>query len=179
MKKLIGLVTWASGTRRQIPLFLGMAACTSLFLLARKYGYPVKPLDGYFLGYTPGEVTTFLKVTTAESKSVYRMVSGTLDMVYPVVYGLFFAGAIGRSWGIGRWWLWGLAFAGAGFDVGENSSVIVLLGYAPTDAPELLCRFASGMTISKWLCVDAALLLTLTGWIKLGVGRLFGGKKGE
>lgn len=179
MKRLIEMVAWASETRRQIPLFLGMTACTSLFLLARKYGYPVKPLDGYFLGYAPGEVTTFLTVTTAESKAVYRLISGTLDMVYPAVYGLFFAGAIGRTWGIGRWWLWGLAFVGAVFDVGENSSVIAILGYSAQSVPEWLCRFASTMTISKWLFVDAALLLTLAGWLKQGFGRFFGEQKTE
>jgi hypothetical protein len=179
MKNLIRLVTWVSGTWRQIPLFLGMAACTGLFLVARRYGYPIKPLDGYFFGYSPDEVATFLTVTTAEAKSFYRLISGTLDMVYPVVYGLFFAGALARTWGIERWWLWGLAFVAAACDVGENSCVIAILGFAPQSVPESLCRVASKLTVLKWAFVDVALLLTLAGWVKQGIGRFSGrGKSG-
>lgn len=176
---LIRLVTWASGTWRQIPLFLGMVVCTGLFLVARTYGYPVKPLDGYFFGYGPVEVAVFLKVTTAEAKSCYRLISGTLDMVYPAVYGMFFAGAIARTWGIDRWWLWGLAFVGAAFDVGENSCVIVILGYAAAAVPVWLCRVSSAMTVLKWFFVDVALLLTLTGWVKLGLKRFPVARKPE
>lgn len=179
MKTLSELVTWASESRRQIPLFLGMTVCTVLFLVARSYGYPIKPLDGYFFGYSPDEVATFLKVTNAEAKSVYRLISGTLDMVYPAVYGLFFAGAIGQTWGIRRWWLWGLAFVGAACDVGENSCVIAILGYAPQSVPESLCRVASVMTVLKWAFVDIALLLTLGGWVKQGISRFSGGRKPE
>ncbi len=176
MKNLIRLVSWASGTWRQIPLFLGMTACTGLFLMARTYGYPIKPLDGYFFGYGPDEVVTFLKVTTAGSKSFYRLISGTLDMVYPAVYGLFFAGAIARAWEIRRWWLWGLALVGAVCDVGENSCVIAILGFAAEAVPPWLCRVSSALTVLKWFFVDVALLLTLAGWFKLGVQRFFEGR---
>jgi hypothetical protein len=120
------------------------------------------------LFYTPEKVYGLIDSYSPEVRSSYRLFEMTGDIIYPIVYTLFFSLAIT--------WLFKRGFAGNSnmhkynvvpfggwlFDLLENICIVTLLSIYPS-TPVFLASIAGIFTLVKWLFAGATILLLLTG----------------
>lgn len=127
----------------------------------------VGPID-LQLFYTPEKVYSMIAAYGEAGRASYRTVELTIDIIYPVVYTLFFALLIT--------WLFQRGFApdsrmqslnvvplGAWlFDLFENLGIVSMLSIYPS-TPAMLAWITAIFTLVKWLFAGATIILILIG----------------
>lgn len=120
------------------------------------------------LFYTPEKVYGMIAAYSPEVRASYRLFEMTGDIIYPIVYTLFFSLAIT--------WLFQRGFAGNSpmqkynvipfggwlFDLFENLCIVAMLSVYPS-TPALLAWISAIFTLVKWLFAISSILLLLTG----------------
>ncbi len=138
----------------------------------------IGPID-LQLFYTPEKVYSMVAAYGSTGRASYRVTELTADIVYPIVYTLFFALLIT--------WLFQRGFAadsrmqkmnvvplgGWLFDLLENLCIITMLSIHPS-TPAILAWVATLFTLVKWLFAGATIILILIG---LGMALRNGFKK--
>lgn len=119
------------------------------------------PLDTR-LTYTQAEVRAVIAPLTPAQRSAAAWGHLTVDVLYPLVYGLLLALLLLRAWPSRRLWL--LAFAVVLADLAENALLAALYWGYPARLG--LTPFAAAATATKWALVGAAVLTVLAGAIR-------------
>ena len=130
----------------------------------------VGPIDLQIF-FTPEKAYGMVASYSPEVRAAYRFFELTGDIIYPIVYTLFFALAIT--------WLFQRGFSGdsdmrrynvlpfgAGFiDLFENLCIVAMLSVYPS-TPAALAWIATIFTLIKWLFVILTAILLLYGLVK-------------
>lgn len=126
------------------------------------------PIDLQFF-YTPEKVYSMIASYGDATRAMYRTFELTGDIVYPVVYTLFFSLLIT--------WLFQRGFAANSrlqklnvvpfgawlFDLLENLGIVTMLSLYPA-TPAVIAWLATIFTVIKWSFAGASLVLVLTGF---------------
>jgi hypothetical protein len=129
----------------------------------------IGPID-LQLFYTPEKVYSMVAAYGEAGRASYRAVELTFDIIYPIVYTLFFALLVT--------WLFQRGFArdsrmqklnvvplGAWlFDLLENIGIVSMLSIYPS-TPAALAWSAVLFTLVKWLFAAATIVLVLIGFV--------------
>lgn len=134
------------------------------------------PIDLQFF-YTPEKVYSMVASYGDTGRAGYRAFELTGDIVYPIVYTLFFALLI--TWLFQRGFapenrmqkLNVIPFGAWLFDLFENLSIVGMLSVYPA-TPAALAWAAAGFTLFKWLFAGLTLLLILIGFALALMNRL-------
>lgn len=151
--------------RWPVVLALALASLFWMSLLAQVGNPPEQPsataLDLRW-GYTPAEVEQAMAPLSPARRAQAARAHLTLDVAYPLTYGLLFALLLARLWSQHRWWL--LAPAMVLADLTEN----VLLAALYRGYPQRLTwvPWASLATRLKWSLVGLVFLLLLAGTLR-------------
>ena len=117
--------------------------------------------------YTPDQAAALfgaLDRLDPRARAVYAWTEVTIDLIFPMAYGLLLALVLLRLFGNGRpFYLFPIA--GAVADVFENLS-IALLAATYDGAPSSWTRVAAAFTLLKSVLILAALLATVYGTIR-------------
>ncbi len=125
------------------------------------------PLDLMFF-YTPDKAYSMIASYGDQGRAAYRTGELTLDIIYPIVYTLFFSLLI--TWLFRR----GLdpksrlqrlnvvPFGALAFDLLENACIVAMLSLYPS-TPAGLAWTAAVFTMTKWLYAGAGMVLILIG----------------
>jgi hypothetical protein len=119
---------------------------------------------------TPAEIFAMIERYGEYNRQFYRTVELTVDIIYPIIYLLFFGLLIS--------WLFQRGFSSNSpmrklnimplgawfFDLLENISIAILLSVFPSQPTALAWIFILVSTI-KWLFVGATILLVLVGFV--------------
>jgi len=139
-------------------------------------GPDAKVLDLRF-GFSPGEANQFLALIGPEGRSFYQMLELTLDLVYPLVYGLFLGALLLLVWRKvlpeKSPWL-GLSLlpvATAVFDYLENINIVLLIRRFP-DQADTLANLASVFGAAKWVLFGLSVAVLLIGLLFWGIRTL-------
>lgn len=130
----------------------------------------VGPIDLQFF-YTPDKVYSMVESYGDAGRANYRLFELTGDILYPIVYTLFFSLAI--TWLFQRGFASNSAmqkynvvpFGGWLFDLLENLGIVTMLSIFPS-TPALLAWVTAIFTLIKWLFAIASGVLLLTGLVK-------------
>ncbi len=129
----------------------------------------IGPIDLQFF-YTPEKVYSMITAYGDAGRASYRITELTADIIYPIVYTLFFALLI--TWLFQR----GLPadsqmqkmnvvpLGGWLFDLLENLCIITMLSIHPS-TPAVLAWVAALFTLAKWLFAGATIILILIGLV--------------
>ena len=126
------------------------------------------------LFYTPEKVYGMIASYGDEVRASYRIFELTGDILYPIVYTLFFSLLIT--------WLFQRGFASNSnmqkynvvpfgmwfFDLLENIGIVTMLSVYPS-TPAIVAWLSAVFTLAKWLFAGASLILILTGLVKAGM----------
>jgi len=148
--------------------FVGFIMPIAAALMKGDAGGP-GPIDLQFF-YTPAKVYGMIEAYGEYTRAFYRNVELTVDIIYPIVYTLFFSLLIT--------WLFKRGFAenstmqilnvvpfGAWlFDLLEN--IVSMLSVYPS-TPAALAWVTTLFTMIKWLFAGASMILVLIGLMKL------------
>ena len=104
----------------------------------------VGPIDLQFF-YTPDKVYSMVSAYGEAGRASYRIFELTGDIIYPIVYTLFFS--------LFTTWL---------FDLLENLGIVSMLSIYPS-TPAWLAWVSSIFTVIKWLFAGASIILLLIG----------------
>lgn len=96
--------------------------------------------------YSPDEAFQRLNVYGEEGRKLYLIAEWTGDLIYPLIYSLFFSGILYRLGG-GEWAL--LSVYSATIDWLENAAITVMLLLFPTFY-EGVAHIAGFLTVAKW-----------------------------
>jgi len=135
----------------------------------------VSPIDLQFF-YTPEKVYGMVASYNPEVRVAYRFFELTGDLIYPIVYTLFFALAI--SWLFQRGFpsdsvmhKYNVVPFGAWlFDLFENLCIVAMLSVYPS-TPATLAWISTIFTMVKWLFVIPTALLLLYGLIRAAMNK--------
>lgn len=127
------------------------------------------PLDLQFF-YTPAKAYEMVASYGEYGRAFYRSVELTADILYPIVYTLFFSLLI--SWLFQRGFPAGstmqrlnvVPFGGWLFDLLENLGIVAMLSIFPS-TPAALAWLTALFTAVKWLFAGASILLVLVGLV--------------
>lgn len=139
-------------------------------------GPDAKVLDLRF-GFSPGEANHFLELIGPEGRSFYQMLELTLDLVYPVVYGLFLGALLLLIWRKvlpekSPWLRLSLIpVVTAVFDYLENINIVLLIRRFP-DKADTLANLASFFGAGKWVLFGLSVAVVLTGLLFWGIRTL-------
>lgn len=111
------------------------------------------------LAYTAADVQAALGALTPAQRSAAALGHLTLDGLYPLIYGLFFALLLIRLWPAKPWWR--LAFLMIAADWLENVFLAALYRLYPRGMG--LVPWASAATTFKWALIGLATVLALAG----------------
>ncbi len=122
------------------------------------------------LFYTPDQVYSMAASYGEEGRASYRAFELTGDIIYPIVYTLFFA--LFLTWLFQRGFpsdskmqkLNVVPFGGWLFDLLENLGIVAMLSVYPS-TPAALAWLAAIFTFIKWLFAGATLILILIGFV--------------
>lgn len=165
------LQRWA--TSRNVLLFLVLFLLFEVVILPiagtklMSYSGGLGPLD-LTLGLSPAETYARLAAFTADGRLTYLLIELTADLVFPLVYGLFFSLAIGlvyqRSFAPASAMqrLIAVPFLATLCDYLENVGIVLMLLFYPQElgAVALLVR---PLTLLKWLFTILSAVLLLVG----------------
>lgn len=160
-------------------LVLGLLAVWILFNAAIMPGQQKKieagsggtgPID-LQLFYTPEKVYVMIASYSPEVRASYRLFETTGDIIYPIVYTLFFSLAI--TWFFQRGFASNskmnnyniVPFGALLFDLLENIGIITMLSIFPS-TPAALAWISTTFTSVKWLFAGASIILLLIGLVK-------------
>lgn len=128
------------------------------------------------LFYTPEKVYGMIEAYSPEVRASYRLFEMTGDIIYPIVYTLFFSLAVT--------WLFQRGFASSSnmqkynvvpfgawlFDLLENICIITMLSIYPS-TPPALAWISAVFTLVKWLFAGITVILILLGLVKAALNR--------
>lgn len=132
-------------------------------------GYPESTFDGHTYGVSPDDIARILKNFDAHQRlDQYLRQETALDLLYPAIYGLFFAVAIVRLRPKGWHWLVAIPYAAAIFDYCENVQFIALVlcyraGHAVSPALAITASIASHL---KWAFLVLLIPALLVAWVR-------------
>jgi hypothetical protein len=138
----------------------------------------VGPFDLLF-GFSPEQAQSMLAAYGPQGRVTYALVDASLDVIYPIVYTLFFSLAItflfryafGEGSPLLRAQL--LPFGAIVFDYLENIAVITMLFTFPAVSPTVVAA-ASAVNRLKWLFAGASIIAVLIGLVAALVKRARG-----
>jgi len=123
------------------------------------------------LFYTPDKVYGMIEAYGEETRASYRLFEMTGDIIYPIVYTLFFSLFI--TWSFQRGFpsnsgmqkLNVVPFGSWLFDLLENICIVIMISIYPS-TPAALAWLSAIFTLIKWLFAGATIILILTGLVK-------------
>ena len=129
----------------------------------------VGPID-LQLFYTPEKVYGMIEAYSPEVRTSYRLFEMTGDILYPIVYTLFFSLTI--TWLFQRGFASNsnmqkynvVPFGALVIDLLENTGIITMLSVYPS-TPALLAWASAVFTLVKWLFAGITLVLILIGLV--------------
>jgi hypothetical protein len=133
------------------------------------------PIDLLFF-YTPDKAYSMIESYGDAGRASYRTFELTGDIIYPIVYTLFFSLAI--TWAFQRGFpadsniqKYNIVPFGAWlFDLFENLCIVAMLSIYPS-TPAILAWTATVFTMLKWLFVIPTVLLLLYGYVRAGMNK--------
>ena len=133
------------------------------------------PLD-LTLGLSPADTYQRLTDYGPNGRPFYLLIEVTADLLFPITYGLFFSLTLaliyGRAYpaasGMHRWIV--VPLAGMVFDFLENIGIISMLLAYPAQL-DIVAVFTRVMTLLKWGCTLAAVVLIVVGVVALVMRR--------
>lgn len=133
------------------------------------------PIDLQFF-YTPEKVYGMVASYGEELRASYRIFELTGDIIYPIVYTLFFA--LGITWVFQRGFSaesrmqkYNVVPFGAWlFDLLENLSIVGMLSIFPS-TPALLAWVSAIFTVLKWLFAATSIILLSYGYIRAAMNQ--------
>jgi NAD dependent epimerase/dehydratase family enzyme len=161
-----------SSSRFWVLLILAMSA----LIIENSFNFPLSvpwmkhlaqgaPILDMRPGYSEVEAYGLFDVLGDSGRSAYLKLLWTIDLVLPMLFGLFLSAAI--QLGAFRRLKW-VPFAGAGLDYAENVAITVLLTGYPSHHPGVV-RMASVLTLLKLVAYASGILLAVGGGILRGV----------
>jgi hypothetical protein len=150
-------------------LMMGYIMPVASGILALAANNSVLPLDMLFF-YTPAEAFAMLEKYGAAGRALYMKIELTADLLYPIIYTLFFGLLI--SWLFQRAFSpdnkmqkWNAAPVGAWFfDLLENIGIVSLLAIYPSQ-PAALAWLTMLLGLIKWAFAFLSIGLVLVGLI--------------
>ena len=134
-------------------LFAISLICTALFpFISKKFGFEF--LDAF---YYPLEVTNIINSMSAEMLRMHTIATLTLDVIYPLAYGLFFVGLVSRLSSNKKLILIPLILIFV--DLAEGINQVVLLNLLITDTLLLL---KASLTLIKFALLIISILMVTT-----------------
>ena len=133
-------------------------------------------LDGR-LNYNYDQVNTLFNKMGREGRDIYHFMAGKIDMIYPIVYSLFFvlllASLLKRIFSKKSKIivLSFLPLVGALFDYLENFNTLKLLNKFPNITPEQVA-YGSQMTQIKWVFLIMSILLVFSLGITITIQKI-------
>lgn len=129
------------------------------------------PLD-LQLFYTPTKAYQMVASYGEAGRAFYRITELTLDIIYPIVYTLFFSLLI--TWLFRKGFPVGsrmqrlnvVPFGAWLFDLLENLGIVGMLSVFPS-TPALLAWVTALFTLVKWLFAGASMVLVVIGLVRL------------
>jgi hypothetical protein len=118
--------------------------------------------------YTPADVSQLLN-DLGDRRYIYGATELSLDLIYPISYGLLFAVLISQLWGPRRDWMLLAPILTVFFDLSENALIVYMIS-TYNGSETNLAWVAAVCTLSKTLFFLLSLLLILNGGI-LGLFR--------
>ena len=123
------------------------------------------------LFYTPDKVYGMIEAYGEEMRSSYRLFEMTGDIIYPIVYTLFFSLFI--TWSFQRGFPSNrgmqkfnvVPFGSWLFDLLENICIVTMISIYPS-TPAVLAWASTSFTLIKWLFAGATIILMLIGLVK-------------
>lgn len=127
------------------------------------------PIDLLF-SYTPEKAYSMIESFGDEGRSIYRLFAMTGDIIYPVVYSIFFSLLL--TWLLERSFapdsklqiLNIVPFGALLFDWLENINIVTMLSLYPSK-PAIVAELASFCTTIKWSFGAVGMLLVLIGFV--------------
>ncbi len=144
-------------------------------ILALAANNSVLPLDLLFF-YTPAEAFAMLDKYGAAGRALYLKIELTVDLLYPIIYTLFFGLLI--SWLFQRAFpadskmqKWNVVPVGAWFfDLLENVGIVTMLAMYPSQ-PILPAWITMLLGLLKWALVFLSIGLVLVGSVRAAMNR--------
>lgn len=135
----------------------------------------VLPLDLMFF-YTPEQTFEMMDKYSEAGRSVYLKIELTADMIYPIIYTLFYGLLL--SWlfqrafkADSRMQKWNVMPVGAWFfDMLENVGIVSMFMMYPSK-PELMAWLTMLFGSFKWAFLLVTVVLVLVGLVKLAMNR--------
>ena len=145
----------------------------AVILPAQQAKMETGPID-LNLFYTPEKVYSMVESYGEAGRANYRLFELTGDIIYPIVYTLFFSLAI--TWLFQRGFSSNSAmqkynvvpFGAWLFDLFENLGIVTMLSVFPS-TPPLLAWVTAVFTFIKWMFAIASIVLLLTGLVKAAI----------
>ncbi|MBK6905194.1 MAG: hypothetical protein IPH04_20945 [Saprospirales bacterium] len=141
------------------------------------FGGPgTKVLDLHF-GFSPEEAYRFLEKIGPEGRSLYGLIEGTADMIYPIVYSLLLGTLLVLIWrrilpeNSRRLRIGLIPLVAAVFDYLENICNLILVQRFP-QASDAVAQASSLMGMGKWVFFGLSALLLVAGLVIWGVKAL-------
>jgi len=167
--------SWATGWRVIIlliadALMVGFIMPAAGAIMALAANNSVMPLDLMFF-YTPEKAFEMMEKYGEEGRAIYMRIELTADLIYPIIYTLFFGLLI--SWLFQRGFKpespmqkWNVMPVGAWFlDLLENIGIVTMIAMYPT-RPVALAWLTSILGTVKWAFAFASIVLVLLGLVR-------------
>ena len=107
--------------------------------------------------YTAEEAFQHINIYGPEGRKLYLLVEWTADLVYPITYGVLFAGILFRL-GAANWSI--IPLISAGLDYLENIGITIMLVSYPNFC-YIVATITSWLTATKWMFAFASMLTIL------------------
>lgn len=159
---LFDRLLWTTGIASAL-LFIVLALMGEIWLKAGG----IAVFDGRIAGYSWESAQAYLAAMSTEQSNFYRRVFQKIDTWFPALLTFTMIGVIWRQSftalpilrAIGTV----LPLVYLGLDYTENLAVAQMLQAGP-GVQEDLVRWASGATISKWIALTIAMIVTVWAW---------------
>jgi len=171
---------WTTGWRVFIlfvadALMMGYIMPVAGAIMALAANNSVMPLDLMFF-YTPEQAFEMIEKYGEAGRSIYFKIELTADIIYPVIYTLFYGLLI--SWLFQRAFppdspmqKWNLMPVGAWFfDLLENAGISSMLMMYPSE-PDILAWITMIFGSLKWACFVITIGLVLVGLVRAAINR--------
>lgn len=160
-RRLESLGTWPNVAL----LLVAFLVCLQGFDWRRKWLGPSPSLPDVRLGYTPDELQEVFEVWGQGRCQLYAITQVTLDVAFPLVYGVLFAICVARLFtGERGRWMVVVPLLATLADLSENV-VLAFLAWSYRDTVSPLAWIASASTMAKFAFFGASLVLLLVGGI--------------
>ena len=133
----------------------------------------IGPIDLLF-GFTPEKAYGMLGQMGEAGRSFYLFCEAVVDIIYPMVYVLFFGLLISlllsKTYAVGSPWrrLNIIPVIGGIFDLFENTSIVSMILFFE-QKPAILAQIGSLMNMGKWICFGASVFMVLFGLVRWGI----------